>query len=247
MVNINAVYACSSLCTVLTGHEKQDTPFAIGDRYASKTVECTTGTHHWFGDPYEEEFICIDTPGLNDELGRDDAHVNIIIDNLCAMEYVNAIVFVLNGQENRFSNVLQKMIKRFEEAFSERFYDHSIICITRWYMDGASVQERELDGRTEENVTKELIEKICGCENLKCCREIPVVFVDSQYRFRDPDFGKQRLKKIQDSVGNTVFRTADLEKVKPKITELTNSKQVWVKNNFFNFTDLFLAGNIEGD
>jgi hypothetical protein len=116
----------SALCTAITGHDKKTTPFEIGNRCSSHTVVCNRLTFHWFGDPGGEEFVCIDTPGLNDELGRDDAHVNSIIEELRSLEYVNAIVFVANGQDNRFSLALQKMIKRFEEAFSKRFYRYLV-------------------------------------------------------------------------------------------------------------------------
>lgn len=220
----------SALCTALTGHDKKSTPFEIGNRCSSHTVVCNRLTFHWFGDPGEEEFVCIDTPGLNDELGRDDAHVNSIIEELRSLEYVNAIVFVANGQDNRFSLALQKMIKRFEEAFSKRFYQYSMICLTRWYMDPPSIEEREDDGRTEKSVQDELNAKISKSPQLCCEERLPVVFVDSQYKARDPTNGKRRLQRIQEHVGEEVFRTAELNKIKPKISDLTNTNQEFRKD-----------------
>ena len=192
---------------------------------------CSKGTFHWFGDPNEEEFICIDTPGLNDEFGRDDAHINNIIEELRAMEYVNSVVFVANGQDRRFSLAFQKMIKRFEEAFSSRFYDYSIMCLTRWYMDACSVEEREDDGRTEEAVAEELNTKISRSPNLCCRSKLNVAFVDCFYEKRDPQHGKERLKALQKMISNEVFRTAQLSKVKPKVLDVTNTRQSLCKDS----------------
>jgi GTPase SAR1 family protein len=216
----------SSLCTALTGHKKKGSPFKIGNRPSSETSECNAGTFRWFGEAEEEEFIIIDTPGLDDELGRDDDFINKIIDCMREVEYVNSIVLVVNAENLRFSTSLQKMIKHFEKAFSPRFYDHSIICLTKWYMDDDSIEEREEDGKTEESVSHELVKKICESPNLMCKGSLPVLFVDSFYEKRDPKHGKDRLRKIKESIGNTVFRTGDLKKLKPRIVELSNAAQV---------------------
>lgn len=215
----------SSLCTALTGHKKKDSPFKIGNRPSSETSECNVGTFRWFGEPDEEEFIIIDTPGLDDELGRDETFINQIIDCMRQLEYVNSIVLVVNGENLRFSTSLQNMIKQFEKAFSPRFYDHSIICLTKWYMDEDSIEEREDDGKTEEIVSQELIKKICESPNLMCQGSLPVIFVDSFYEKRDPKHGKDRLRKIKESIGNTVFRTGDLKKLRPRIVEVSNTSQ----------------------
>lgn len=216
----------SSLCTALTGHKKKGSPFKIGNRPSSETSECKVEIFKWFGEEDEEEFMIIDTPGLDDELGRDDVFINDIIDCMRRLEYVNSIVLVVNGENLRFSTSLQNMIKQFEKAFTPRFYDHSIICLTKWYMDDNSVEEREEDGKTEESVSQELTKKICESPNLMCKGSLPVIFVDSFYEIRDPKNGKNRLRKIKDSIGNTVFRTADLAKLKPRIIELTNTTQI---------------------
>jgi predicted GTPase len=216
----------SSLCTSLTGHKKKGSPFKIGNRPSSETSECNVGTFRWFGETTEEEFIIIDTPGLDDELGRDDVFINQIIDCMRELEYVNSIVLVVNGENLRFSTSLQNMIKHFEKAFSPRFYDHSLICLTKWYMDEDSIEEREEDGKSEEAVAQDLIKKICESPNLMCKGSLPVLFVDSFYEKRDPKHGKDRLRKIKESIGNTVFRTGDLTKLRPRIVEISNVPQV---------------------
>lgn len=216
----------SSLCTALTGHKKLNSPFKIGNHPSSETTECKAEIFKWFGEDDEEEFMIIDTPGLDDEKGRDDLFINDIIDCMRRLEYVNSIVLVVNGENLRFSTSLQYMIKQFEKAFTPRFYDHSIICLTKWYMDEISIEDREEAGKTEEAVSQELIKKICESPNLMCKGSLPVLFVDSFYERRDPKNGKNRLRKIKDSIGNNVFRTADLTKLKPRIIELTNTNQL---------------------
>jgi predicted GTPase len=216
----------SSLCTALTGQDKAGTSFKIGNKASSETSEVKMERYHWFGEDREEEFLCIDTPGLDDELGRDNEYINNIIQEMQKLEYVNAIILVVNGQNPRFSTSLQNMISQFEKAFSSRFYEHSIICLTRWYQDEDSRAEREEDGRTEEKVTEDLTSKINSSKALGCRRKLPVVFVDSFYQRKDPKHGKQRLNKLREFVGNNVFRTGDLATLKPRISELTNTFQV---------------------
>ena len=126
-----AISGKSALCTVLTGQEKNHASFIIEKGASSETVTCSSGQFHWFGHPADETFVCIDTPGLDDELGRDDEHINHIIDFLRLLEYIIAIVVVMNGQNPRFSTSLQKMIKQFEQAFTLKFYDHSVVCLSR--------------------------------------------------------------------------------------------------------------------
>jgi len=217
----------SALCTVLTGQDKNQTSFKIGKGASSETTTCTSGQFNWFGNPADETFVCIDTPGLDDELGRDDEHINNIIEFLRSLEYINAIVLVMNGQNPRFSTSLQKMIKQFERAFTPKFYDHSVICLTRWFMDKESVAEREEDGHTETQVAAELNTKLrnsktLGCENLN----IPVVFVDSFYQRKDPSQGKERLAAIKNAVTDKVFRTAELARIKPRIIQINNSSEL---------------------
>ena len=146
---------------------------------------CSQGKYHWFGEDSQDEFICIDTPGLNDEMGRDELHINTIIQELKKLEYVNAIVFVCNGQDQRFSSSLQKMIQAFEKAFSHRFYNHTIIALTRWYMDPISIKQRmkKKPSRTEQLVAEELNQKIRLSPHLCCRTSLPVLFVDSLYVF----------------------------------------------------------------
>jgi predicted GTPase len=215
----------SSLCTALTGQSKAATNFKIGNKASSETSACRVDRYPWFGENNEEHFVCVDTPGLDDEFGRDNEHVNQIIEEMKQLEYVNGIVMVVNGQNPRFSTSLQLMIQKFEQAFTAKFYDHSMIVMTRWYMDEDSVVEREEDGRSEEKVTEELNQKISSSDRLGCRKSLPVVFVDCFYQRKDPKNGQKRLAKIRELVTNNVFRTADLATVKPKICEITNLKQ----------------------
>ena len=133
----------SSLCTALTGQTPESSCFEIGESASSMTVVCKRSQHKWFGEEDKEDFVCVDTPGLDDELGRDDEHINGIIKELKDMEYVNAVVLVLNSENTRFSTSLQKMIKEFEKAFDPRFYSHTIVVLTKWFLDKRSIGERK--------------------------------------------------------------------------------------------------------
>ena len=197
----------------------------MGNNPSSETSACKSKVYRWFGDGNEEEFVCIDTPGLDDEKGRDELHMNMIIEALQESKYVNTIVFVINGTNIRFSASMQKMIKKFEDSFTSRFYKHCVLCLTKWSMDEASVEDREESGQTEDSWTQLLNQKIRESPDLNCNVDLPVIFVDSKYQRKDPKGGKDRLRKIQQISTHNVFRTEDLSKVCPQIVRIRNLSQ----------------------
>ena len=111
--------------------------------------------------------MLIDTPGLNDSEGGDERHIKTIVDAMKKLEYVSAIVLVLNGTEPRFSKSLQAMISMFETVFTgdsdrdghENFYDNLVICFQRWKMDPESAADREEDGITEERTRQNFMDQ----------------------------------------------------------------------------------------
>ena len=216
----------SSLCTSLTGQSPEKSCFEIGESASSMTVVCSRSQHKWFGEEDKEEFVCVDTPGLDDELGRDDEHINSIITELKTMEYINAVVLVLNSENTRFSTSLQKMIKEFEKAFDPRFYSHTVVVLTKWYLDKRAKSQRKKKKRTEETVAKELNAKFVNSPQLRVNFEMPIVCVDSFYN--DPETyeedeimdGRTRMEAIMNKIPNGKFRTADINTVKPKLLSM---------------------------
>ena len=146
----------SSVCTALTGQDRKTSEFAVGCGQKSKTVDCANLKYRWFGDEAEQEFLCIDTPGLDDSEGRDEAHIHGIIEAMRNEEYISAIILVIT--DGRFSKSLQEVILRFETAFCgesadagyDKFYQNVVICFQKWSMNEAAVAVRNEDGITEE-------------------------------------------------------------------------------------------------
>ena len=220
----------SSLCTVLTGQDwtKDGSTFKIGSGAKSETTGCTDPDrdYYWFGNEAEGAFKCIDTPGLNDSEGADEDHMNNIISTMKRLEYVNAIVLVLNGTDPRFSKSLQDAVARFERAFCgdnqqkvhENFYDNLIICFQRWKMNDCAVEERKVSNVTEDKTAK----SFCDQFRLKFphvknrAHDLKCVFVDSHDL--NAERKAQHLRELKKTVPNDVFRTADLEHIIPRIS-----------------------------
>ncbi|MDA8539181.1 50S ribosome-binding GTPase [bacterium] len=183
----------SSLCTALTGQERKTTTFKMGKGGKSETACSSVEELHWLGDPELPTFKCIDTPGLNDSEGKDEEHIADIITKMKEMEYVSAIVMVLNGTDVRFSQSLQDVFRTFQEAFCgdsdhgrEDFYGNLIICFQRWKMDDDTVADREDEEITEESTAADINDQFR--EKFQVGRELACVFLDSH----DRDKGRRR-------------------------------------------------------
>ena len=233
----------SSLCTALTGQDgtaeaREASAFKIGKGAKSETTECAVAEYHWLGEESEGVFVCIDTPGLNDSEGGDEHHINDIIGTMKGLEYVNAIVLVLNGTEPRFSKSLQDAILRFEQAFCgetpskvhANFYDNLIVCFQRWKMHEHAVAEREECSITEQGTAqdfcKQFREKFPHVTNR--AHDLQCRFVDSHDR--DPKRKAQGLLSLKQAIPRNVFRTGDLERIVPRLTGYDAAAQCFTQS-----------------
>ena len=217
----------SSLCTALTGQEwaRDTSTFKIGNGARSETTGCTAAEHFWFGSEAEGAFRCVDTPGLNDSEGADEQHLSSIIGAMKQLDYVNAIVLVLNGTDPRFSRSLQDAVARFERAFCgearggahENFYDNLIVCFQRWKTNDYAVEERRVGGVTEQGIAKGFCDqfraKFPHVKNR--ARDLRCVFVDSHDL--DQERRVRHLRALKDAIPADVFRTGDLEQIVPRL------------------------------
>lgn len=209
----------SSLCTALTGQLRNKSSFPVGSGAKSETTACEVAELHWFGDEQQEKFMLIDTPGLNDSEGGDELHIKNIVDEMKKLEYVSAIVLVLNGTDPRFSQSLQAMVDKFETVFTgdsgcnghENFYDNLVICFQRWKLDEFAAKDRKEDGITEEMTRQDFIhqfrEKFPQCK--VHAKALPCIFVDSHDH--NVDRRAENLLKLKEAIPEDVFRTGDLE------------------------------------
>ena len=61
----------------------------------------------------------------------------------------NAIVLLINGDEERFDESLQQMMREMQALFCEEFWKFTIIGVSHWAYDAQSVAQRNFTGRTE--------------------------------------------------------------------------------------------------
>ena len=152
----------SSLCTAITGQDstkdaREGSSFKIGDGAKSETQVCSMGEHQWLGTQAQQDrAVIIDTPGLNDSEGKDEQHIVTIIEAMRKVEYVTAIVLVVNSADPRFSKSLQDVVSRFEKTFCgddaaadrdarlKSFYQNIVVCFQRWKMNEDAVADREV-------------------------------------------------------------------------------------------------------
>lgn len=237
----------SSLCTAITGQDatkqaRDCSTFKIGNGAKSETQECSLGEHQWLGTQSPaDRAIIIDTPGLNDSEGKDEQHIVTIIEAMRKMEYVTAIVLVVNSADPRFSKSLQDVVSRFEKAFCgsegahdrdsrlQSFYENIVVCFQQWKMSEDAVADREDSGITEERRTIEFNaqfhEKFPHCRLAH--RAIPCVFVDSHDR--NMKRKQERLACLKLALPKDTFRTADLTQLVPRIAGYDATAQQFVR------------------
>ena len=87
----------------------------------------------------------MDTPGFGDSNGEDgvliDAMVTALKDDI---KTTNGFVILLNGEEDRYNNFLQQMLREIIMIFGRGFWDNAILGFSRWAYDEKSIQLRNL-------------------------------------------------------------------------------------------------------
>jgi len=146
----------STLSNVLIGEDVncQNCSFAVCDGHDSCTKETTYAVGPWLGDG--DNFTIVDTPGFGDS-DNDD---NILIDEMMSVlknviKGANAIVLLINGDEERFDESLQQMMREMQALFGEDFWNFTIIGVSHWAYDAQSVAQRNFTGKTEEKYIDE--------------------------------------------------------------------------------------------
>ena len=105
----------STLANVLIGEavECNDCTFAVCDGHDSCTKNTKYAVGDWLGDG--DTFTIVDTPGFGDS----DNDENLLIDEMMdvlknTIGGANAIILLLNGEEERFDASLQQMIREMQ-------------------------------------------------------------------------------------------------------------------------------------
>ena len=86
----------------------------------------------------------VDTPGFGDTDNDDEALIEEMMDVLShTIDHADTIILLLKGDDTRFSNGLQKMIKRLTVMFGQSWWDYLVIVVSFWPYDQDSIDDRE--------------------------------------------------------------------------------------------------------
>jgi hypothetical protein len=96
----------------------------------SKTVECQQYTFR--SSTGKGSLIFIDTPGLGDTSGhlKDNENVNMIFKTIKSLEYISAIILIINGTVPRMTSNVSNVLTRFRQFFPDSIYTNMIIVFT---------------------------------------------------------------------------------------------------------------------
>jgi len=148
----------SLLASKIGGLQAENTIFKVSAELSSETNTTNVFFTNWFGkEGVEDEVIVVDTPGLNDSEGRDDKHISDMMVKLGQIGSVNTFLLCVHAETQRLNDPLIKMLRTFENALTKRFWGHSLLVFTHWYMDAASQKRRK---NKEEDMKKKWNEKL---------------------------------------------------------------------------------------
>jgi hypothetical protein len=101
---------------------------SLGDITRRKTSECTKYQFEVKG----VYFNFFDTPGINDTGGylADNENLDKIFQCLQSLEYLTALVFVLNGTQPRLTINIKNVLERFHDRIPDIFYSNIILILT---------------------------------------------------------------------------------------------------------------------
>jgi hypothetical protein len=89
----------------------------------------------------------------------------------------NCVVFLINGQNERFGANMQNMIRQLQALFGEAFWLNTIIGVSHWSYDQNSINERNFTGKTEEKFIGEMNELLQSKFHFE--GELEGVFIDA--------------------------------------------------------------------
>ena len=101
---------------------------SLDDVTRSKTSKCTKYTYT----VEQVHFNFFDTPGINDTGGylSDNENVDRIFECLQALQYLTALVLVLNGTQARLTINIRNVLERFRDRIPDVLYKNLIVVLT---------------------------------------------------------------------------------------------------------------------
>jgi len=230
----------STLSNVLIGEsvDCKNCTFAVCDGHDSCTKNTKYAVGQWLGDG--DTFTIVDTPGFGDS-DNDD---NLLIDEMMevlknTVEGANAIILLINGEEERFDASLQQMIREMQALFGEDFWRNTIIGVSHWPYAASDVAERNFTGKTEQKFMEEWNNLLQ--EKFHIDLELEGVFIDSwsqqPWNIQDQDqqiaFERETNKLWSFAQGNELFTFRTVGDVLEENQELKEQNK-WLQDVITN-------------
>lgn len=150
---------------------------------------CTKQTNYavapWLGNPDNQNFTIVDTPGFADSDGEMDElleeMINILNDEV---KSANAIILAMDSTEARFTQSVTKMLGELQALFGTKMWNNTIIEMTKYSYDAEDIEDREKecekypDTCHDENYWKKEMNRQLE-EKFHIGMELPMVFIDS--------------------------------------------------------------------
>merc|ERR1712212_7409 len=168
----------STLANVLLGESPdcKNCTFAVCDGHDSCTKQTKYKVGTWLGSG--PTFTIVDTPGFGDSDNEDTELIDEMMGALhSVIKGANAMVFLINGQDERFDASMQQMIREMQALFGEEFWLHTVIGVSHWAFDEKSVAQRNFTGKTEDKLMAEWNELLRS--KFHITEELEGVFIDS--------------------------------------------------------------------
>jgi len=168
----------STLANVLIGEEPncKSCTFPICNGLNSCTKETKYAIGMWLGQG--AQFTVVDTPGFGDSDQDDNGLIDEMTDVLKnTIKEANALVLLINSEQQRFNSALQQMMREMEALFGPSFWKNIIMGVSHWAYDANSIAKRNYTGMTEEKFLKEWNDQVKAKFHINMT--LPGVFIDS--------------------------------------------------------------------
>merc|ERR1719495_1402402 len=203
----------STLANVLLGENPncQNCTFPVCSNQESCTKNTNYASGKWLGG--QADFTVVDTPGFGDSDNDDNGLIDEMMSVLKGtLKGANAIVLLVNGQDQRVNAAIQQMLREMQALFGEDFWNYTMLGVSHWKFDSASVHEREFSGRTEEKFLRDWNSLLSKKFHLNLT--LPGAFIDS--------FSQQPWN-LEDNNQQTAFKRET-----QKLFEFANTNEVFM-------------------
>merc|ERR1712226_649401 len=134
----------SSLANALLGCDPRldGCTFEVCGGMDSCTKQTSIGYGRWLGKG--NNFTVVDTPGFGDSDNEDEELITEMMDVLSnILDHADTLVLVVKGSETRFTEGLQKMIKRMTLLFGQSWWEYLVFGVSFWSYSEEAIADRQ--------------------------------------------------------------------------------------------------------